>query len=281
VLIAQVTDIHIGFDPGNPDEHNMVRLKSVLARLAEGPNRPDMLLLTGDLTESGDADCYRRLIDALGVCPFPVWPMVGNHDSREELLAAFPQAPSSGGFVQYAIEGRNLRVLMLDTFEPGRHGGAFCDERAAWLKAELAAHPDTPTLIAMHHPPVAAGIVWMDTDAAEPWVARFADAIAGHLQIVSIICGHVHRTLMTGWKGVPLVICPSIAPAVALNLSPIDAERPDGRDLISDEQAGYALHRWNGENLISHFESVGSLRCLARFDENLQPMIRAMLAERP
>jgi hypothetical protein len=33
LLIAQITDIHIGFDRGNPDELNMQRLKAVLHRL--------------------------------------------------------------------------------------------------------------------------------------------------------------------------------------------------------------------------------------------------------
>src|SRR3546814_7660429 len=42
----------------------------------------------------------------------------------------------------------------LDTFEQGRHGGAFCERRAAWLAAQLSAHRTTPTLIFMHHPPL-------------------------------------------------------------------------------------------------------------------------------
>lgn len=50
MLIAQITDVHIGFEPGNPDEPNMQRLQAVIRRLVEGPNRPDLLLMTGDLT---------------------------------------------------------------------------------------------------------------------------------------------------------------------------------------------------------------------------------------
>jgi Icc protein len=281
LLIGQITDIHIGFDPGNPDEHNMQRLRAVIDRLRNGPNRPDLLLLTGDLTEAGTPDCYRRLAEEVSKCPCPVWPMVGNHDDRAALLAAFPQTPSEGGFVHYALEADGLRLLMLDTFEPGRHGGAFCEARAAWLAAELAAHPDVPTAIVMHHPPFDAGIPWMDTDPAEPWVARFAGAISGHRQIVSILCGHVHRTILSGWNGIPIAICPSVAPAVALNFAAIDPKTPDGRDLITDEPAGFALHRWNGRQLVTHFEVIEKLRSLANFDETLQPMIQEMMAERP
>ena len=281
LLIGLLTDIHIGFDPGNPDEHNMLRLRMVLDRLIDGPNRPDLLLMTGDLTENGDLDCCKRLAAEVSRCPFPVWPMVGNHDHRANLIAAFPQTPSEGGFIHYALEHEGLRLLMLDTFEPGRHGGAFCEARSEWLKAQLSAHADVPTVIIMHHPPFDVGIPWMDTDPAEPWVARFADAISGHKQIMAILCGHVHRTILTGWNGIPLAICPSVAPAVALNFTPIDPDIADGRDLISDEPAGFALHRWNGRQLVTHFEVTEKLRTLARYDENLQPMIREMLAERP
>lgn len=281
MLIGQITDIHIGFDRDNPDEANMRRLEAVLDRLVHGPNRPDLLLVTGDLTEHGDAGSYGRLARALSACPFPAWPIPGNHDDRLAFAEAFPQARPHGGFFQYAIEGTQPRILMLDTFEPGRHGGAFCEARSDWLKAELAAHPDTPTIIAMHHPPVEVGIAWMDTDPAEPWVARFAGAIRGHHQILAIMCGHVHRMIVSPWQGIATIVCPSVAPAVALDLNAIDPDMPDGRKLITAEPPAYALHRWNGRNLVSHFENVGDHPVLAHFETGQKSMIRSMLAERP
>ncbi len=281
MLIAQLTDIHIGFDPGDPEgEANLQRLWQVARRLREGPNRPDLLLLTGDLTEHGAASSYARLKAALGDLDCPIWPIPGNHDDRMTLAAAFSQVPQDG-FCHYAIDLNGLRILMLDTLEPGRHGGAFCETRAAWLAEQLATNPNVPTLIAMHHPPFTSGIAWMDTDPAEPWVARFAAAIAGHEQIVAVICGHLHRTIVTRWLGATMIVSPSIAPAVALDLTEIDPGHPDQRALITAEPAGYALHRWDGRNLVSHFESLGDLTVLAEFGEALQPMVQSMIAERP
>ena len=280
MLIAQITDIHIGFDRDHPDEPNLRRFRAILDRLKHGPNRPDLLLLTGDLTEHGDAASYRILTEALADCPFPVWPIVGNHDDRVGFAAAFGQVQPNSGFFHYAIDGSGPRILMLDTLEPGRHGGAFCEARARWLRAQLVAHPDTPTIIVMHHPPIISGIDWMDSSPDDPWFTRFAGAIEGHDQIRAILCGHLHRPILTGWSGVPLIVCPSSAPAVALNLTSVDPERPDGRVLITDEAPGYGLHYWNGRGLVSHFESMGNLEPLASFDAALQPMIRAAFAER-
>ena len=280
MLIAQITDIHIGFDPDDPDEHNMQRFKAVLKRIASGPNSPDLLLMTGDLTEFGDAASYARLASAVANCPFPVLPMAGNHDVRGPLLAAFPSTPSHDGFVQYALDFEGLRLLVLDTLEPGRHGGAFCETRAAWLAAELNAHPATPTLIALHHPPFESGIAWLDSDACEPWIGRLAGALAGHDQVRAIISGHLHRTIYTAFRGMPLMVCASTAPLVALDLNPIDPERPDARDMIQDEPPVYALHRWDGTRLVSHVESVGEHRILARYDAAMQDVVRLIVSER-
>lgn len=280
MLIAQISDIHIGFDPGNPDEPNMHRLRAVLERLFNGPNHIGMLLLSGDLTENGDNESMDQVADAVASAPCPVWAIPGNHDSRESMIAAFPQLTPDGPFLQYAIDAGPLRLLMLDTIEPGRHGGAFCEARAGWLAAQLAEHPDRPTVIAMHHPPFASGIDWMDPDPHAQWIARFAEATRGHKQIQAVLCGHVHRAVITSWQGAALLVCPSTAPSVALDLSPIEPAHPDNRALVRDAPPGYALHRWDGERLVSHVERVGGFEAVARFDPGLQQMIRGMLSER-
>lgn len=283
VLIAQMTDIHVGFAPDElPEELNLTRFRATLARLLEGPNHPDMLVLSGDITDHGDAASFARTAELLEACPFPVLPMVGNHDSREGLLGAFPQVvPAEGGFLHYVIEaGRGLRVVCLDTLEDGRHGGAFCEVRARWLADRLAEAPQQPTLIFMHHPPVVAGIDWMDPAPGEPWMCRLAEVLTGQQQVQAIHCGHLHRPITARFAGIPLGVTPSVAPLVAMDLNPIDKDRPDGRELITTEPPTYALHRWDGTSLVSHYERVGDWQVLARFHAGLQPMIEGMFAER-
>lgn len=281
MLIAQITDLHLGFEPDNPFEFNYRRLDATVDMLLEGPNRPDMLLATGDLTEHGDGDSFRRVRDMLSRCPFPVYPIVGNHDRRDNMLAHFPDTPVEDGFIQYAVETERGRILMLDTLEEGRHGGAFCERRARWLADQLASAPDRPTIIVMHHPPVEIGIPWMNTDPAEPWVARFSEVIEGHMQIVSILCGHVHRAISAPWRGTTVSICPSTAPQVALDMNPMSTRYPDGRMMVVAGPPGFALHRWTETGLVSHFESVEDHVPLAHYDESLAGMVKNMLAERP
>ncbi|MBA4007761.1 MAG: phosphodiesterase [Erythrobacter sp.] len=283
VLIAQMTDIHVGFAPEEGDnELNVTRFKATLGRLIEGPNRPDFLVLSGDITDHGDAASFAKTIEILRDCPIPILPMVGNHDSREGLLGAFPDVePAEGGFLHYVVDaGLGLRIICLDTLEDGRHGGAFCEARARWLAERLAEAPDTPTLIFMHHPPVVAGIDWMDPAPDEGWIVRLRDVLEGQGQVQAIHCGHLHRQISTRFAGIPLGVTPSVAPLVAMDLNPIDKDVPDDRELITTEPPTYAIHRWDGENLVSHYERVGDWQVLARFHAGLQPMIEGMFAER-
>jgi 3',5'-cyclic AMP phosphodiesterase CpdA len=208
--------------------------------------------------------------------------MVGNHDSRAGMLAAFPQlVPAEGGFLHYVLDAPlGLRIICLDTLEEGRHGGAFCEARARWLADRLAEAPAQPTLIFMHHPPIVAGIDWMDPAPGEAWIAQLRAVLEGQDQVQAVHCGHLHRPITTSFAGIPLGVTPSVAPLVAMALDAIDPGTPDDRELITTEPPAYALHRWDGQQLVSHYESVGDWEVLARFHEGLQPMIKGMFAER-
>ncbi len=281
MLMAQITDIHLGFDPDNPTEFNRKRLDQALKTICDMTPRPDLLLATGDLVDRGDQDSYRRLESALSALPFPVHMCLGNHDLRAPFRKQFPNVPTVGGFVQYEVDTPELRLLFLDTLEEGRHGGAFCEVRAKWLAERLAENNDKPTILILHHPPIESGIDWMDTHPDEPWVARLADTVAGHDNVKGMITGHLHRNISTWWQDISLAICASTAPQVALDLDPIDPDNPDGRNMIVADAPAIALHWWNGRQLVSHFETAEDHVLLARYDEDLQPLVRALLAERP
>ncbi len=281
MLIAQITDIHLGFDIDNPEEFNRQRLDATIAVLCAMKPLPDLLLATGDLIDRGDAESYHRLREAVAPCPFPVHFALGNHDERATFQEVFPEVPFADGFLQYEIDTGPLRFLILDTLEEGRHGGAFCQTRANWLNARLAEKTDKKTVIVQHHPPVETGIAWMNTHPDEPWVALLASCLDDRPNVVGMICGHIHRAASTQWMNMCVSTCPSTAPQVALDLRPIDPETPDGRDMIVAEPPAFGLHWWNGRELISHYMRVADFLTLARFDEKMQPLVRSLIAERP
>ena len=279
MLVAQITDLHLGFDPGNPDEYNRQRLDQSLRTLAAMTPRPDLLLVTGDIADNGDdRDSYERFREATADLPFRVCPAMGNHDNRAIFREVFPDTADVDGYIQYVVEDFPVRIIVLDTLEVGRHGGGFCETRAAWLEARLDEAPDRPTLIALHHPPIDTGIAWLTENPRSEWIARLRAVIEGRNNIVAMISGHVHRSIVTTWAGTRLIVCSSTAPQVALDLRPIDPENPDDRPMIVAEPPVYALHRWDGRLLVSHFGVAEDRELLASYSPQLQPLVR-MLAE--
>lgn len=279
MLIAQLSDLHIGFSGEAHDEGNVLRTAAVLRKLAALDLQPDLMLVTGDLTEHGDEGSARRLAEMLRTLPYPVHVIPGNHDTRDALRAAFAP-PEHDGFIQYVLDHGTLRIVLLDTLEPGRAGGAFCEVRARWLVETLDAAPDRPTLVALHHPPFNCGVDWIAARRDEPWVQRIEAAVRGRKNIVSMICGHVHRPITGRCAGVPVEIAPSVAPGLALTLSPVDPERPDGRAMIVDDLPGFALHWWRRETMVSYVVTLEEPTVLARYDARMQPEVAEMMQER-
>jgi len=262
MLIAQITDLHIGVRPIS--DSNDTRLRKVVARLKE--IGPDVVLATGDLTEDGELSCYHRLKELLAPLSAPLLPVIGNHDLRQVFIEALGVTPDDNGFVQYASPAGDLRILVLDTVETGRHGGAFCDLRAAWLTNRLDEQPDTPTLIALHHPPVKSGIAWMDVGADGAWSERLKAVLTTRPQVIGLIAGHVHRPFVTTFAGSPLIVAPSCAPQVVLDLEDEGGGRDRDRPRIVEEDPGFALHLWKGGQLTSHFGTAGEHRVIAMLD---------------
>ena len=284
-LIAQISDTHIGSAVEGSAGTNLRRLDRVLAHLAGMARRPDLLLVTGDLADADadsqdeDEDSYQLLKSRLDRCGIPVHVCIGNHDSRIAAQRVFGREGSD--FFHFAADAGPLRLIVLDSVENGRHGGAFCEARAAWLRDRLAEAPEFPTLIALHHPPIDTGLDWLTTSPAEPWLTNLDAALAGQRQIAALLAGHVHRPIASSRSGIPVRVCPSVAAPLALDLAPLEPEAPDGRALVVDGPPGYALHLWRDEVLTSHVDFVEDRQVLARFDENMQPLVRRLFAERP
>ena len=272
MLVAQVTDIHLGF------QLNRRRFDDVIETLLALNPRPDLLLATGDLTENGAIAAYSTLKSICDPLPFPVLMALGNHDVRANFLKVFPETPQADGFVQYVHEAGPLRIIVLDTLDEGRHGGDFDAGRAAWLETVLA-QSMKPTIIVLHHPPIETGSGWMTEDVDAPWVRRLAGVIAGKPQVVRMVSGHLHRAMVTGWEGTTLAVCPSTAPQVALDFRALNPDVPDGRDMIVAESPGFALHFWTGRALVTHFGAGGAHPVLARYNARMQPTVRHILAE--
>ena len=253
-LLAQVSDLHVlagGPSYGRVDTVGMFR--ACVDRLLALHQRPDAVVLTGDLTDLARPEDYALLRELLAPLPMPVYMIPGNHDERGALRDAFPghrylrQSPE---FVQYVIDDYPLRIVALDTVVPREPHGELCEAQLAWLESVLSAAPQKPTVVLMHHPPFATFIGHMDRFALRD-PERFARVLERHAQVEAVLCGHVHRPITKRFAGTVASIAPSCAHQIELELS--DAP---GRFIM--EPPGFLLHAYSAEaGLVSHLAYIG------------------------
>ena len=145
MLICQLTDLHVrpaGMAACRVIETNMFAERAFRAVARFNP-RPDVVLLTGDLTANGlDAE-YARLARLIRkFLTMPVFVIPGNHDQREALrkgLQHLPGVTSDPQYVQYAVDDYPVRLVMLDTLVPGATHGELRGEQLEFLDRTLSA----------------------------------------------------------------------------------------------------------------------------------------------
>ena len=252
MIIAQISDLHIGFAGKGECCKNSDRLRSVIKTLNALQQQPDLLIVTGDLVEHGETWAYKDLKKELKQIECPVYLAFGNHDRREPFKKVFPKTNYSNGYFQYTIEEYPVRILVLDSLNEGKHGGAFCKTRAKWLDDELAKQPNRPTLIVLHHPPIKTGIGWLTADPQDEWVKRLRKVITKYDNVKHIIAGHIHRTIFKTFANTSLSVTQAIAPQTKLELAEIDPNVPDGRTLLVEARPGFCLHQWDGDSFTTH-----------------------------
>ncbi|WP_110687670.1 phosphodiesterase [Salinicola aestuarinus] len=197
--LVQVTDTHLLADPAGRSRKGepLRQLHAVLARAHS--LRPDVVLMTGDVAQDETPVAYRHACDAFGELACPWFWIPGNHDQPELMAAAHPLLES--------IDLGSWRVLLLNTRVSGQPGGAVGVEQLQRLAEQLEAD-DRPTLIALHHPPLAIGSVWMDAIGLADRDALW-QTLAPYPQVKAMLCGHIHQAFAAREGMVEVYGCPA------------------------------------------------------------------------
>ncbi|MGN8027253.1 metallophosphoesterase [Microbacterium sp. 22242] len=210
-------------------------LERTLAAIESAVERPDAIVVTGDLADLGEPEAYRRLraavepvAERLGA---PVIWVAGNHDERpalrEHLLDAAPtEEPVTG---VWDLNG--LRLIAVDSTVPGWHHGDIDAGQRAWLAEQLRTPAPHGTLLAMHHPPVPSHVPFFDI-----LELRHQDELAEILRgsdVRGILAGHLHYSLHGTFAGIPV----SVASATCYTMDVASpADRVNGMDAAQSFQ---------------------------------------------
>lgn len=185
--IAQISDPHFG------TEVQAVR-DALQAELLEA--RPDLLIVTGDITQRARRAQFAAARDFLRALPMPRVCLPGNHDLP--LFDLFTRVMRPYARYRHFISPElapqyidpRVAVVCVDATSPRRHkDGAVDAPTVARVAAQLRALPQPFRIVATHQPLASAtrsdrrNVIHGADHAVEQWVAAGADLFIG---------GHIH-----------------------------------------------------------------------------------------
>ncbi|MCU1565779.1 MAG: phosphodiesterase [Pseudarthrobacter sp.] len=252
-VLVHVSDPHFveeGLLYGDLDPH--AALVEVLDAVEASGVQPEAIIFSGDLTDKGSVEAYRRLrttceayAERLGAQL--IWAM-GNHDERANFRQLLLDEPPRTLPVDRSYHLGGLRVLVLDSSTPGHHYGEITDEQLRWLAGELQTRADDGTLLVIHHPPVppVQELAVLSELRNQEHLAR---ALAGS-DVIGILSGHTHHTVFSMFANIPV----SVASSTSYNQ---DLALPSGAMQGLAGARSYNLVRIHNRTFVSAVVPVG------------------------
>ncbi|MEO0853961.1 MAG: phosphodiesterase [Cyanobacteria bacterium J06648_11] len=231
LYIVQITDCHLFANPKRQllGVETESTLQSTLATVSALNPFPDVVLMTGDLSQDGSVLSYARLRHHLrAAVPADIYWLAGNHDrlaamkeelsSNPDLDAAVPrrQGHHAQPHQRHRMHGDDVfsrqgwTFILLNSQIPGKDSGRLSAETLQFLESELerAAASDQHVSVCLHHPPFSMTSEWLDTTALHDPEQLF-DVLDRFPNVRAVIFGHVHQEFRTVRRGVTYLSCPS------------------------------------------------------------------------
>ena len=247
--ILQLTDLHVNAE----GECAFLRadslgdLRRTVDYLCAVELRPDIAVVTGDVSTDGSRSAYELAARELARLDCPVWVVPGNHDEKAAMKAVFgPMCHTAlDGAPGLCLDTEAARLLLLDSAEEEVSAGGLSAEQLAWLSEQLAVPEDRPVMLWMHHFPFRSGYRGMDHPFAGE--AELLRLLQGRQTYVC--SGHLHAGVIRQQGSVTMMTAPAVSMLMEL--------RPDTVRFYT-QQSGFALHVVEDGQVTTHFGCVPS-----------------------
>ena len=241
LTIAHLSDIHYG-PKENSQVSVMLREKGVFVEQLLPVclenlkiRKPDIILITGDLTHDGDAEDYQYLRDAFiqALPDTPVFCTMGNHDIRSTFREGFLNEPASDAPYYASYIHKGYQFIALDSSYENGLLGIFTDEALDFLEEALKRDDVKGTFLLMHHPIMesARHLRFMMND-------RF-EAILKSGRITAMFNGHVHGCYCSSVFGTPQFTAESLKSDFDILHDRLSYNNRSGYQIVTFHENGY------------------------------------------
>ena len=203
--IIQITDLHIDVEGESPFDidvrKNFLKIINKIKRL-----EPDHLVISGDLCyRDGDENIYDWIKQVVDSTDISYSVIAGNHDDSALMAKAFElEHLLTDDELFYAKKIGKSTFLFLDSSK-----GYHSVKQLNWLKRQLK-NAKRDMFIFMHHPPILAGVPFMDGRYALQDIKAIQDIFFSYPKNINIFTGHYHVEKSIRINNLLIQITPSL-----------------------------------------------------------------------
>lgn len=149
--VVQISDTHLFAEASHEffGISTTASLQAVIASIRQLQPQPDLILMTGDLSQDETARSYQVLQDLIAPLGIATYWLPGNHDHLPLMEQTLSIAPIS---TQKVFQHQGWNFILLNSMSPGQVHGVLSEQALANLDQTLQQLPQQPTLISLHHP---------------------------------------------------------------------------------------------------------------------------------
>lgn len=217
--LLHLTDLHLFEDSStkflgiNPYE-SLEKVVSKIKLNADKGQKPDVIILTGDISQDFSANSYKLAAEVLHDFNCTILATMGNHDEADLFNNIICQDKC------FKCSKKNIfgnwRVLILNSHFPAHVAGYLSESELDFLESELNSDKEIFTVIILHHHVLPIGSSWLDMLGLKN-SEQFLEIIDKYKNIAAVFCGHVHQASMAFRKNVAFISTPAVSWQFARN----------------------------------------------------------------
>lgn len=206
--ILQITDLHL-FADIKADLLGVVTYESFKAVIKHASStiqhlRPELIVLSGDLSQDDSEISYHHLMEAIAHFSQPIAWMPGNHDKPNMMFELFAKSHLTND-KHFLLD--NWQIILLDSHWDDHVGGKLTAEQLYFLDTTLNLHSQH-ALIFLHHHVLPIQSAWIDNINLKNSM-EFLAVIDKYPQVKGVICGHVHQDSSQIRRNIKFISAPS------------------------------------------------------------------------
>ena len=236
-LIAHISDLHVSENAF--DEEVFMEAVTEINKL-----QPDMIILTGDLTDNGYYNEYKQAIKYLDMFESPLFAVPGNHDSRNLGNQSFEELVGERSW-KLTKDG-DFTVIGLDSSSPDEDRGYIGLPQHLWMEHQLdnCVIDERFSIVALHHHIISI-----------PETGRERNVLSDAGDVLKTITTHEVDLVLSGHKHVPNIW--RINNTVVVNAGSLCSKKLRGKNrnsynvyIIDDKEIEIFLNNVGGEKFL-------------------------------